>query len=95
MLFSQAAAHTPEAGSLKVLGVAAAYTPEACILQAVVPHTPGIVARVDDPAISPVQVLTPVWTPESAAETVIPPVFRKPRKMTPLRRFYCHNNNKT
>jgi len=53
------------------------------------------VAWIDDLAVSPVPVMMAAWVWEFAAEIVMPPVYRKPRKMTPLRRFYCRNNNKT
>ena len=85
------AVHTPEADSLKAPGVVAVHTPEA-----VVPLALGVVAaRIDDPFLSPVPVMIVVWVRVFAAEVVMPPVYRKARKMTPLRRFYCHNNNKT
>jgi len=94
------AEHIPEACILQAVvlqasEVVAVYTPEACILQAVVLQASEVVARVDDPAISPAPVIPAVWVQEFAPEVAIPPVYRKPRKMTLPLRFYCHNNNKT
>ena len=95
MLFSLAAEYTPEADILKAQVVVAAYTPKAGVPQMVVPQMQVVAAWVDNPAISPVPVMMAVRVQELAAGVVTPPVYRKTCKTTPLRRFCCHNNNKT
>jgi len=89
------AVESPEADSLWAPGVVAVESPEAVFPQVGVLQVSGVAAWVDDSVISPLPVMKAAWAQGFAPEVVTPPVYRKTCKITPRRRSYFHNKNKT